>query len=122
MKRIVVIDDEPSITDAVKRTFRLEKGYQVAAANDGRDAMDLIRGEQPDLILLDWRLKGEIQGKDILLFVKREYPTIPVYVVTASVNFLKEIQSLGADGYILKPCTSTELKDRVKAVLTPSKS
>ncbi len=119
MKRIVVVDDEPSITDAVKRAFRFEKGYEVVAANDGRDAMELIRGKHPDLILLDWRLKGEIQGKDILIFVKREYPDIPVYVVTASINFLKEIQSLGADGHILKPCTSTELKGRVKAALPP---
>ena len=117
MKKILVVDDEPSITDAMQHAFRFENRYELTGVNEGRDAVKLIGEKQPDLVILDWRLKGEIQGKDILAFIKREYPAILVYVVTASIHFLKEIESLGADGHMLKPCT--DLKDRIKAVLPP---
>ncbi len=117
MRRILVVDDEPAITDAVENAFRLEEDYEVISSNDGQEGLDLFREKHPDLLILDWRLKGKIQGKDILIYAKKEFPQILVYVVTASVNFLKEIESLGADGYFLKPCD--DLRERIKEILPP---
>lgn len=117
MKRILVVDDEPAITDALKNAFRFEEDYELMCANDGEEGLRLLREKHPDLLILDWRLKGRVQGRDILIYAKREFPEIPSYAVTASINFLKEIESLGANGYFLKPCD--DLRDRIKKILPP---
>lgn len=115
MPSILIVDDEPGITDAFIRVFRND--YRVTSSNDGGEAIELIKQAKPDLIVLDWRLKGEVEGKDILVYAKKEFPQIPVYVVTASVQSVKEIKSLGADECLLKPCA--DLKERINAVLPP---
>ncbi|MCM8775033.1 MAG: response regulator [Candidatus Omnitrophica bacterium] len=113
MRKIMIVDDEIGITEAFERAFR--KDYAVITANDGQEAMELIGKEKPDLIILDWRLKGDVEGKDVLCFSKREYPSIPVYVLTASTHLEKEIRSLGADDCLRKPCL--QLKEKINAVL-----
>ena len=112
MRTILVIDDEPRITEAFQELFRYEPDYAITCANDGERALDLIREKQPDLIVLDWRLKGEVEGKEVLLYSKATFPKTPVYIVTASIQALKEIESLGADACFLKPCE--DLKDKIK--------
>jgi DNA-binding response OmpR family regulator len=103
MRKILVIDDEPRVTEACQDAFLYEEEYEVICTNDGKEGITLIRESKPDLVLLDWRLNGAIEGKDVLLFSKKEFPHIPVYVVTASVHLKKEIESLGADKCLLKP-------------------
>jgi len=115
MRRILTVDDEPRITKNCEEAFC--DAYEVTSANDGDEAIRLIREKQPELILLDWRLKGEIEGKDILKFTKQKYPNILVYVVTASIHSRMEIESLGADGCFLKPCH--DLRDKIEAVFPP---
>lgn len=112
MRRILIIDDEPGITEAFEDLFRYETDYEVTSTNDGDTAIPLIREKEPDLLVLDWRLRGEVEGKDILTFMKKEFPKTPVFVVTASVQFVPEIKSLGADACILKPCG--DLKEKIK--------
>jgi DNA-binding response OmpR family regulator len=112
MRKILIIDDEPGITQAFEDSFRYETDYEITSTNDGDQAIPLIKGKEPHLLVLDWRLRGEVEGKDILAFMKKEFPKTPVYVVTASVQFVPEIQSLGADACILKPCG--DLKEKIK--------
>ena len=112
MRRILIIDDEPGITQAFEDSFRYEKEYEITSTNDGDIAIPLIKEKEPHLLVLDWRLRGEVEGKDILTFMKKEFPKTPVYVVTASVQFVPEIKSLGADACILKPCG--DLKEKIK--------
>jgi DNA-binding response OmpR family regulator len=114
-RRILIADDEPSILKAFRWAF--EPDYEVLIANDGKTAVSLIQKERPGLIVLDWRLKGELEGRDVLLFSKKECPGIPVYVVTASVHFLEEIKSLGADACFLKPCP--DLREKIMAKFPP---
>ncbi|MBI5410070.1 MAG: response regulator [Nitrospirae bacterium] len=102
MRKILIVDDEIKICEAFREMF--EKEYVVLTACDGKEALRLIRDESPELIVLDWRLKSTVEGKDVLIFAKRNYPQIPVYVVTASVHSREEIKSLGADLLLFKPC------------------
>lgn len=113
MRRILIVDDEACITEAFERAFR--NSYAVTCSNDGEEAIKLIERIKPELILLDWRLKGNIEGQDILAFAKRKYPQIPVYVLTASMHLEKEIRSLGADACLSKPCR--QLKEIISKVL-----
>jgi len=112
----MIVDDEPKITEAFVEAF--EDEYIVIATNSGEDAMRMIPDNLPELLVLDWRLRGEIQGKDILVFMKQKYPNIPVYVVTASSHFVKEIKSLGADDCLLKPCPEP-LSEKIRQTLPP---
>ena len=116
-RKILIVDDEEGLTQAIERIFRGE--YEVRSANDGEGAIQMIRELQPELVLLDWRLKGEIEGQDVLLFSKREYPKILIYVLTASTHLEKDIRSLGADDCLFKPCP--DLEARIHAVLPPSR-
>ncbi|MBI3317289.1 MAG: response regulator [Candidatus Omnitrophica bacterium] len=113
MKKILIVDDEPRITEAFIDAFGLD--YVVASANDGRRALELLESFKPDLVVLDWRLGGDIQGRDVLITIKENHPHLPVFVVTASFQFMDEIKSLGANSCLLKPCT--DLRERILEVL-----
>jgi len=115
LKKILIVDDEPRITEAFEAGFNHD--YEILCAHDGEEAIQVIRQAKPDLIVLDWRLKGGIDGKEVFLFSKREYPEVPVCVVTASIQSLKEIESLGADGCFLKPCA--DLLEKIRSLLPP---
>jgi len=116
MRRILIVDDEPRITEAFREAFGHD--YDVLTAHEGEKAMQLIKDSKPELVVLDWRLRGEIDGYDVLIFTKREFPALPVYVVTASVQYVKEIASAGADDCLLKPCGDL-LKEKIRSVLPP---
>lgn len=115
MKRILVVDDEPRIIEAFENAFNHD--YEVLSAKDGEDGIRLIKKTKLDLIVLDWRLKGEVEGKTVLAFAKRSYPRIPVFVVTASIHAVEEIKAFGADQCFLKPCA--DLLEKIKEVLPP---
>lgn len=114
MPRILIVDDEIRITQVFSEAFEGEQGYEIMSANEGGEALVQMELKRPDLIVLDWRLKGEIEGRDVLLCAKNvHHPPVPVFVVTASVHSVKEIESLGADRCLLKPCDN--LKAEIKS-------
>ena len=114
-RKILIVDDEEGITEAFERLFRDE--YEVLLTNDGEDAIRLINEKHPELVVLDWRLKGTVEGKDVLLFSKQEHPEIPVCVLTASTHLQNEIQSLGANHCFFKPCQN--LKEQIRQIVPP---
>lgn len=114
--KILVIDDEPGNTDAFISAFA--DLYDIASANTVDDGIRLIGETNPELIVLDWRFKAAREGKDVLLYSKRHYPQIPVYVLTASFHFVKEIEACGADACMLKPCD--DLEERIAAAFSKS--
>ena len=114
MHKILIVDDEIRITEAFADA--LEDDYEVMSANDGKKAIEIIKEFKPDLLVLDWRLKSDVEGRDVLIFSKRELPSTPVVVVTASFHFVDEIKAAGADECILKPCA--ELKEKIKRLLS----
>lgn len=114
--RILVVDDEPSVTDLI--AYNLRKAlYDVQVAANGRDALRLSREYQPDLILLDLMIP-EVDGLDVCREL-RKTSDVPVIMITARGEEIDRVLGLeiGADDYVAKPFSVRELMARIKAVL-----
>jgi len=114
--RILVVDDEPSVTDLLAYNLR-KAHYDVLIAADGREALRLASEAKPDLILLDLMLP-EVDGLDVCRELRKS-TFVPIIMVTALGEETDRVIGLevGADDYITKPFGMRELLARVKAVL-----
>lgn len=115
-KRILVVDDEPRMIGFIRMNLELE-GYQVLEAHTGLEALEAIRTQLPDLVLLDVMMP-ELDGFETLRML-REFSSIPVIMLTAKGEEDDKVYGLelGADDYVTKPFGSRELSSRVRAVL-----
>ena len=114
--RLLVVDDEPAVLDLL--VYNLNKAhYEVLTATNGRQALEIARQSEPDLILLDLMLP-EIDGLDVCRQL-RHTSNVPVIMITARGEELDRVLGLelGADDYICKPFSMRELMARIKAVL-----
>ena len=116
MQRIVVIEDEDAIANAVAVRLRGE-GYEVGVATDGHTGIELVEQEAPHLVILDVMLPG-IDGLEVCRRIQRERP-VPVLMLTALDTETDLLVGLGvgADDYMTKPFSPRELVARVKALL-----
>jgi two-component system, OmpR family, alkaline phosphatase synthesis response regulator PhoP len=116
MTKILVIDDEPSITNLVTAYLKPE-GYEVFVASDGNAGLKAARAFKPDLIILDVMLPG-MDGIELLSRLRRE-SEVYVIMLTARTEETDKIVglSVGADDYMTKPFSPRELVARVKAAL-----
>jgi two-component system alkaline phosphatase synthesis response regulator PhoP len=116
MTKILVIDDEPSITNLVSAYLKPE-GYEVFTAADGNAGLKAARAFKPDLIVLDLMLPG-IDGIELLSRLRRE-SDVYVIMLTARTEETDKIVglSVGADDYVTKPFSPRELVARVKVAL-----
>jgi two-component system KDP operon response regulator KdpE len=121
-ERILVVDDEPRLVRLINEVLRAT-GYIVISTSSGERALDLIPVEQPDLILLDLILPGNLDGYEICRRV-REYSNVPIIMITARARETDMLRGfdLGADDYLTKPFSAKELLARVQAVLRRSKN
>ena len=116
VQRILVVDDEPSVTDLI--AYNLHKAlYDVQIAANGREALRLAREYQPDLILLDLMIP-EVDGLDVCRELRKS-SDVPVIMITARGEEIDRVLGLeiGADDYVTKPFSVRELMARIKAVL-----
>ena len=106
--KILVVDDEREIADVVELYLKNEN-YQVVKCYNGRDALEAVEKEKPDLVLLDVMLP-DIDGFTILQKIREKY-TFPVIMLTAKTEYMDKINglTLGADDYIAKPFNPLEL-------------
>jgi DNA-binding response OmpR family regulator len=113
---ILVVDDEPNISDLVELYLRRD-GYRVVKADDGETALDAVGRHRPRLIVLDVGLP-DIDGLEVCRQV-RQTSQIPVIFLTARDTEIDRVLGLelGADDYVTKPFSPAELVARVKAVL-----
>jgi DNA-binding response OmpR family regulator len=118
-RKILVVDDEETIREVVSR-YLVREGYQVLEAADGFQALDVIKADQPDLILLDLMLPG-IDGLTLTEHLRHDRE-IPIIMLTAKGEPSDRIRGLdlGADDYITKPFSPQEVVSRVRAVLRRS--
>jgi two-component system alkaline phosphatase synthesis response regulator PhoP len=116
MTKILVVDDEPSITNLVSAYLKPE-GYEVYTAADGDTGLKAARAFKPDLIILDVMLPG-MDGIELLARLRRE-SNVYVILLTARTEETDKIVglSVGADDYVTKPFSPRELVARVKAAL-----
>jgi DNA-binding response OmpR family regulator len=117
MPRILVVDDEPHITDVVE-AYLAREGHQIETAADGDAAFTLARSAHPDLIVLDVGLPGR-SGFDVLRDLRAEGVDSAVILLTARDDLIDRVAGLemGADDYVTKPFEPRELVARVGAVL-----
>jgi two-component system alkaline phosphatase synthesis response regulator PhoP len=115
-QKILVVDDEPSISNLVVSYLRKE-GYEVFTAADGPGGLKAARAFKPDLIVLDVMLPG-LDGLAVLTQLRRE-SNVYVILLTAKTEELDRVLglSIGADDYVTKPFSPRELTARVKAAL-----
>ena len=116
MTKIALIDDDPLITKPLAQSLK-QQGYDVVVASDGRQGLDLILKEKPDLVLLDIMMP-EMDGWAVCRAV-REHSMVPIMMLTALNEEVDRILGLemGADDYLTKPFSSRELLARIKALL-----
>ena len=116
MTKILIVDDEPAITNLVSAYLKPE-GYEVYTATDGNAGLKAARAFKPNLIILDIMLPG-IDGIELLSRLRRE-SDVYVIMLTARTDETDKIVglSVGADDYVTKPFSPRELVARVKAAL-----
>ena len=123
-KTIMVVDDNPDIITIVK-TILEGKGYYVLSASSGQELLNLLTDRKPDLIILDIMMP-EMDGLEVLSRLKAvtETASIPVILLTAKVQYEDVLggYKLGADYYITKPFTSTQLVNGINLLLGESKN
>jgi two-component system phosphate regulon response regulator PhoB len=116
---ILVVEDEPAILELISVNL-LDAGYEVRCAPDAETAQQMLRGELPDLVLLDWMLPGQ-SGLAVAKQLRADPRTreLPVIMVTARAEEADKVAGLEAwvDDYVTKPFSPRELKARIKAVL-----
>jgi two-component system KDP operon response regulator KdpE len=112
--RILVVDDERSVRMMLETALRAQ-GYRVQSAASGREARDLLQGEEFDLLLLDLQL-GDSDGIEILRETKHLWPATEVILLTAhgSINSAIAALRLGAFDYLLKPAQVNDIRERVE--------
>ncbi len=121
-KRVLIVEDEPSIRDMV--AFALRKaGMEAIHAADARSAQSAVGDQIPDLILLDWMLPG-MSGIDLARRLRRDDLTrdIPIIMLTARGEETDRVNGLdaGVDDYVVKPFSARELIARIRAVMRRS--
>jgi len=116
---VLVVEDEDSLATLLQ--YNLEKeGYDVAVAGDGEEALLLVDERLPDLIVLDWMLP-KVSGIEVCrrLRQRNETRNVPIIMLTARGEETDRVRGLdtGADDYVVKPFSMTELTARIRAVL-----
>jgi two-component system phosphate regulon response regulator PhoB len=117
--RVLVVEDEAALVELLR--YNLEQaGFRVAVALDGEEALAAVRDEVPDLVLLDWMLPL-MSGIEVCRQLRRQVATanLPIIMLTARGEAGDRVRGLdaGADDYVAKPFSPTELVARIRAVL-----
>jgi two-component system response regulator MprA len=118
--RVLVVDDEPAVRDALERALR-SAGYLVCTSVDGRDALDSVAREEPDLVILDV-LMPVMDGFEACRALRSAGDRRPVLMLTARDAVGDRVEGLdaGADDYLVKPFALEELLARIRALLRRS--
>ncbi|MBV8064634.1 MAG: response regulator transcription factor [Actinobacteria bacterium] len=120
--RILVVDDEPSIVDAVATALRYE-GFEVDEARGGRDALRAVAEREPDLVVLDWMLP-DLDGIEVGRRLRDRGFKSAILFLTAKDAVENKIEALraGGDDYVTKPFSLAEIVARVQAILRRTQS
>ncbi len=115
MEKILVVEDDRAVQNALKRLFA-SNGYSVEIAATGTAGLESVRAALPSAVVLDLRLPG-IPGQDVCREIKSGSPNLPVIVLSASTDVVDKVLLLeiGADDYVTKPFSPRELLARVQA-------
>lgn len=117
MPLILIVDDEPKLVRLAQELLTAT-GFTTLSASNGQQAVEMVALEQPDLILLDIMLPGELDGYQVAERV-RQFSTVPIIMLTAKdqqIDLLRGFD-VGADDYVTKPFDAKELLARIRVLL-----
>jgi len=114
MEKILVVEDDRTVQNALKRLFTAN-GYNVEIARTGPAGVESVRTALPSAVVLDLRLPG-MPGEEVCRVIKKTAPAVPVLVLSASTDVVDKVLLLeiGADDYVTKPFSPRELLARVQ--------
>jgi DNA-binding NarL/FixJ family response regulator len=116
--RLLIADDHPLVRQALRGMLEREPDIEIVGeAGNGREAVDLCRALDPNLVLMDVRMP-EMDGLEATRAIKHEYPEVGVLMVTMHDNqdYMREAARAGAAGYVLKDASGDELISAVRRV------
>jgi two-component system, OmpR family, alkaline phosphatase synthesis response regulator PhoP len=114
-KRILVVDDELSIREAISKVLRVE-GYDVVTAENGEEAIEKIKSEKIDLLLLDLGLPVK-DGWDTVIWLTQVNPLLPVIIITGRWNQRELARKMGADALMDKPLDIPRLLQTIRKLI-----
>ena len=118
-KKILIIDDDPNITESVQIILE-SHNYEVHTANSGADGLDSVKNMNPDLVFCDMTMEKVDEGTIVMKKIKEINPDLPVYLLSAIGDVTAEnveIETLGFKGVIQKPITPETLLNVTKKIL-----
>jgi DNA-binding response OmpR family regulator len=118
-KRVLIVDDEPNIVISLEFLMKRE-GFEVSVAHDGAEALESIRAERPDLVVLDVMMP-KLNGFEVCQAVRADPERAATLIVMLTAKGreaeMNKGLSLGADAYIAKPFSTRDLVARIKSLL-----
>ena len=117
MSKIMIVDDDPNVRELVSVLLQ-NHGFETCEAIDGRDAMQKITNDNPDLVIIDIMMPN-MDGFELCRNLRRYYENMPVLMLTAKGELASKVKGfgLGADDYLTKPFEGDELILRIQALL-----
>lgn len=115
---VLVVDDEPSIRDAISEILQLD-GYSVVTASNGAEALRIVDQGPPSLVLLDMRMPV-LNGWDFARVLKERQVTLPIVVITAATDARAWAEEINAVDFLAKPFDLVDLLSTVERILPPT--
>ena len=115
MRTILVVDDDKSLRRLYKAELEAE-GYRIRLAANGRQAINAVEEETPDLVIMDIRMP-EMDGLESMARVLREHKSVPLILNTAYSCYQDNFLTWAAEGYIIKSADLQPLKEKIREVL-----
>lgn len=117
--KVVIVDDHALIREGIKKLLELEESFEIQAlAGDGYEALEVIKAQKPDVVLLDINMPN-MNGIDCLKQIKSDYPETKVIMLTIheDAEYLIETINIGAEGYVLKDADVSSLIKAIQKVV-----
>ena len=117
MSKIMIVDEDPNIRELVSALLQ-NHGFEACEAEDGRDALQKMMNDDPDLVIIDIMMPN-MDGFELCRHLRRDYENMPILMLTAKGELANKVKGfgLGADDYLTKPFEDDELIIRVQALL-----
>lgn len=115
MKKILVVEDDPSLRRLYKTELEAE-GYLTILAENGRQALDQVIQETPDVVVMDIRMP-EMDGLNAMVEILQRHHKVPIILNTAYSCYMDDFLAWAADGYVIKSSDLEPLKQKIREVL-----
>ncbi|MFQ5712472.1 MAG: response regulator [Candidatus Scalinduaceae bacterium] len=116
MTTILLVEDDKNQRLLYEQELRLE-GYEIVAAADGKEGLGKVQEQPPDMIIMDINIP-KMNGIEAMGMILSKYKNIPIIINTAYSSYKDNFMSWAADAYIVKSSDLTELKNKIKEILT----